>query len=279
MANLRPPAVAGSFYPSAVDELHRVLEDCYVNHRLGPRGKRLPRPALLAGIVPHAGYVYSGACAAHFYACLSKDIERVILLGVNHRSRGQKAALSPWDFWQTPLGRVPVDRALGESLASLVDWLAYDERSHSGEHSIEVQLPFIQHTLGEFAFLPISLAHISLQDCAELGAAIAEVSAIDSEQRTLILASSDLNHYLSPEETDRRDELAIAQALALEPAGLLDVVSSHDITMCGVLPSTVMLYAAKALGAKQAELLKHCHSGDVTPMRQVVGYASIAVER
>lgn len=279
MANIRPPAVAGSFYPSAADELDSVLEDCFVTHRLGPRGVKADRPNLIAGIVPHAGYVYSGACAAHFYSCFNKDIERVVILGVNHRSRGHKAALGPWDFWQTPVGKIPVDRALGESLAKVLDWLAYDERAHAGEHSIEVQLPFIQHEVGEFAFLPISLAHISPQECAELGGALAEVLMSRTDQKTVILASSDLNHYLSPAETDRRDWLALDRALALDPAGLLDVVEKNDITMCGVLPSVAMLYAANRLGAKQAELLKHCHSGDVTPMHEVVGYASIAIEQ
>ncbi|MBM4261577.1 MAG: AmmeMemoRadiSam system protein B [Deltaproteobacteria bacterium] len=279
MANIRPPAVAGSFYPSAADELDSVLEDCFLTHRLGPRGISSVRPNLFAGIVPHAGYLYSGACAAHFYSCLdSKNLDRVVLLGVNHRSHGHKAALSPWDGWQTPLGKIPVDRALGESLAKLVGWLAYDERPHVSEHSIEVQLPFLQRTLGEFAFLPISLAHISLADCAALGQAIAQVLQREKNCKTVILASSDLNHYLSPQETHRRDELAIAQTLALDPAGLLDVVVKNDITMCGVLPSVAMLYAATALGARQAALLKHCHSGDVKPIQQVVGYASIAVE-
>lgn len=279
MANLRPPAVAGSFYPSAVDELNSVLEDCFVTHHLGPRGNKIPRVGLIGGVVPHAGYVYSGACAAHLYSCLSNDIERVILLGVNHRSRGHKAALSPWDSWQTPLGKVSVDRGFSESLAEVVSWLGYDERPHSGEHSIEVQLPFLQRILGAFAFVPISLAHISLPDCAELGRAIAEVFQREKSEKTVILASSDLNHYLSPDETERRDRLAIAQTLALDPPGLHNVVEKNDITMCGVVPATVMLYASKLLGAKQAELLKHCHSGDITPMRQVVGYASIAVER
>lgn len=278
MANLRPPAVAGSFYPAAVDELNGVLEDCFVTHSFGPRGVHAARPNLIAGIVPHAGYVYSGACAAHLYSCLSEDLERVIILGVNHRSRGHKAALSPWSDWQTPLGAVPVDCAFGQSLAKIVGWLGYDETPHTGEHSIEVQLPFLQHTLGEFVFLPISLAHVSLQECAELGHAIAQVLMSGAAQKTVILASSDLNHYLPPAETERRDRLAIDRALALDPAGLLDVVERNDITMCGVLPTVALLYAAKALGANQTELLKHCHSGHVTPMRQVVGYASIALQ-
>lgn len=279
MANLRPPAVAGSFYPAAVDELNSVLDDCFLTHRLGPRGSKSPRPGLCAGIVPHAGYVYSGACAAHLYSCLSNDIERVIVLGVNHRSRGHKAALSPWESWETPYGKVSVDRGFGESLGKVVDWLGHDERSHADEHSIEVQLPFLQRRLGDFSFVPISLAHISPRECAELGEGIARVVNHEKSAGTVILASSDLNHYLSPQETERRDRLAIARVLALDPAGLIEAVEGNDISMCGVLPTAVMLYATKALGAKEAQLLKHCHSGDIKPMREVVGYASVVVER
>ena len=235
---------------------------------------------MIAGMVPHAGYVYSGPCAAHLYSCLDSSVHRVIILGVNHWARGHKASLSPWNDWRTPLGEVALDQELNASLEALVRFLKKDQRAHAQEHSIEVQLPFLQRVLGDFTFLPISLAHLSKEECAELGAAIAEVCKIDhnGKQNTLILASSDLSHYLSPKQTDELDRIVLDRVLALDPHGLLNVVEEKNISMCGVLPTAVMLCAANALGVKRARLLKHCHSGDVSPMTTVVGYASVAVE-
>jgi AmmeMemoRadiSam system protein B len=277
MNRVRPPAVAGSFYPADASELSGLLDECFVASPLGPQGVTAPSSALVAGMVPHAGYIYSGPCAAHLYALLEMSVRRVILLGVNHQAGGHKAALSPWERWRTPLGEVTVDQELNDFLAARVRFLRQDDVAHAQEHSIEVQLPFLQRVLGDFTFLPVSLSHLSREECAELGAAIAEVSKADSQARTLVLASSDLSHYLSPRETDALDQMALEQVLALSPDGLLNIVEQENISMCGVLPTTVMLFAANALGLKQARLLKHCHSGDVSPMRKVVGYASVAI--
>jgi len=231
-------------------------------------------------LVPHAGYIYSGPCAAHFYARLDHSIQRVILLGVNHQARGQRAALSPAEYWQTPLGRVRVDQELNHVLEDGVHFLKVDDLAHAEEHSIEVQLPFLQHQLGEFSFLPISLAHISIAECAEIGAAVADLfkTSTQSRIRTILMASSDLSHYLSPKETDELDGIVLEEVLALHPQRLIEVAERGNITMCGLLPTAVLLVAANNLGLKQACLLKHCHSGDVTPMRKVVGYASVAFE-
>ena len=280
MARVRSPAVAGSFYPAEPEELKKLLRDCFISSPLGPREVKPPSPSLLGGMVPHAGYVYSGPCAAHLYSRLSKNVHLVILLGVNHRGPGSRAALSPADFWQTPLGRVKVERNLGEALKGQVGFLAEDERPHLEEHSIEVQLPFLQSVLEEFTFLPISLSHLTVQECGQLGAAVARVyeTLKSSGRKTLLLASSDLSHYLSPKQTDELDRIVLDRVLALDPHGLLNVVEEKNISMCGVLPTAVMLCAANALGVKRARLLKHCHSGDVSPMTTVVGYASVAVE-
>ncbi len=280
MANVRPPAVAGSFYPAAAEELRKALEQCLVASPLGPRGARVSCPSLLGGMVPHAGYLYSGPCAAHFYSALGKDIGRVILLGVNHRGAGAKAALSPADSWATPLGNVAVDRELAELLSAQVDFLENDERPHLKEHSIEVQLPFLQSVLEEFTFLPISLSYLSKEECQGLGRAIARVyeTGNGAGKKTVLIASSDLSHYLSPKETERLDRMALEHVLALDPSSLLKTVEEEDISMCGVIPTAVFLFAARELGARRARLLKHCHSGDTAPMREVVGYASVAVE-
>ncbi len=281
MASTRPPAVAGSFYPASAQALSALLDDCFRTSPLGPRGINRVNPAIIAGMVPHAGPIYSGPCAAHFYSSLEPSIQRIIVLGVNHRGRRAKAALSPWSHWRTPLGEVKVDDELSSYLESAVKFLRRDDDAHLGEHSIEVQLPFLQRVLGDFEFVPISLSHLPIEDCAELGAAVAEAfhRATAENLKTVILASSDLSHYLSPKQTELLDQIAIERVLAMDPAGLVATVEEKNITMCGVLPTAVMLYAAKSAGARRARLLKHCHSGDVAPMSEVVGYASVVVER
>lgn len=276
MTSIRPAAVAGSFYPDSAYELNALLDNCFEVSPLGPRGSLTPSADLIAGMVPHAGPIYSGPCAAHLYARLDPAVARIILLGVNHRAHGHPAALSPWKSWRTPLGEVAVDEELNQHLEARVKFLRREANAHAEEHSIEVQLPFLQRTLGEFKLTPISLAHLARDQCAELGAAIAAYA--QQQEKIIILASSDLSHYLSPRRTEALDRLALAQVLGLNPVGLLDVTAEKNITMCGVIPTAVMLYAANGLGAKRATLLKHCHSGDVAPMRNVVGYASVALE-
>jgi MEMO1 family protein len=280
MDHIRPAAVAGSFYPAEAEELSRLLDECFESSPLGPQGTKTASPTLIGALVPHAGYVYSGPCAAHLYACLDNSIKRVILLGVNHRARGYRAALSPADFWQTPLGWVKIDLELNHRLQDQVRFLKQDEVAHTCEHSIEVQLPFLQRVLGEFSLAPLSLAHISVEECAEIGAAITDIVIENTRSgtRTVVMASSDLSHYLSPQETAELDGMALAEVLALNPHALIDVAERENITMCGVLPTAVLLFAAKGLGVKQASLLKHCHSGDAAPMREVVGYATVAFE-
>jgi len=277
MEKIRPAFVAGSFYPSEADELRGIIEECFVSSPLGPQGVTSPSPSLVGGMVPHAGYVYSGPCAAHLYARLDQRVRRVVLLGINHRGRGHRAALSPADSWETPLGRVKVDRELNCFLEMRLQLLRFDEAAHLQEHSIEVQLPFLQRVLGDCTIIPVSLSDLTLEECAELGQALADVYALRPES-TVILASSDLSHYLSPNETDQLDGIALENVLALNAAKLLAAVEEENITMCGALPTAVLLFAANALGAKQARLLKHYHSGDAVPMREVVGYASVAVE-
>jgi MEMO1 family protein len=280
MDRIRPAAVAGSFYPSEAGELSRLIDDCFLSNRLGPQGTKSPSPSLIGGLVPHAGYIYSGPCAAHLYARLDNSIQRVILLGVNHQARGHRAAISPAEYWQTPLGSVKIDQELNHLLQDRVPFLKLDEIAHSEEHSIEVQLPFLQRVLGEFSLIPISLAHLSIEECVELGAALANALRINMRPgiRTVMMASSDLSHYLSPKETTRLDDIALKEVLALNPRTLIDVSEREHITMCGLLPTAVLLFAANVIGVKRASLLKHCHSGDVSPMRKVVGYASVAFE-
>ena len=281
MSRARLPAVAGSFYPSDRVELQGLIDECFDISPLGPRGSKSPSTTLIAGMVPHAGYFYSGPCAAHLFATLQKSVQRVILLGVNHKGIGARAALSPAEVWQTPLGQVPVDDELRDLIQSRVAFVTTDEQPHQQEHSIEVQLPFLQQVLEDFTFLPLSLSFLSVEECAELGAAVADACRAKSgpDANTIVLASSDLSHYLSPHKTDELDKIALEMVTAMNGKELLRVVEENDISMCGVLPTAVMLYAANALGGKHSRLLKHCHSGDVTPMTRVVGYASVAIAR
>ncbi len=278
MERVRPPAVAGSFYPSETGELGSLIDECFLSSPLGPLGKQQLSPGIIGGLVPHAGYIYSGPCAAHFYARLDDSIRRVILLGVNHWSRGANAALSPWDLWRTPAGDVVIDRELNSLLQERLDFVQPDELPHRREHSIEVQLPFLQRVLKEFTLLPLSLSYLAPRKCRELGQTLADLCTASS-RRTVILASSDLSHYLSPQKTEELDRLALDKVLALDPEGLLDIVEDKNISMCGVLPAAVLLFSINALGGEHAHLLKHCHSGDVTKMREVVGYASVSFER
>ena len=280
MDRIRPAAVAGAFYPSEAEELGRLIDECFESSPLGPQGTKSPSSSLIGGLVPHAGYVYSGPCAAHFYTLLDTSIRRVILFGVNHQARGHRAALSPADFWQTPLGTVRIDQDLNYLLQDAVRFLKQDEAAHAREHSIEVQLPFLQRSLGDFSLVPISLAHISLEECIELGTAVADLLRKNKQpgSRTVMMASSDLNHYLSPKETDELDGIALEQVRALNACALIEAAERENITMCGLLPMAVLLFAANLLDVRLARLLKHCHSGDITPMRKVVGYASVALE-
>jgi len=280
MSAIRRPAVAGSFYPAGRNELQKNLEECSISQPLGPMGNRDSWPNLIAGIVPHAGTVYSGPCAAHFYAHLPPDVERVVVLGVNHHGLGAKAALSPAESWQTPLGKVKIEKRLAEALKLDADFLVEDALSHAREHSIEIELPFLQKALSDFTFLPVSLYHLTAIECANLGKALAKLhdAAQAQDKKIVLIASSDLSHYLSPDETERLDRLALEKILQLDPEGLLKTVAENEISMCGVIPTAVLLFAANVLGARKARLLKHCHSGDAAPMREVVGYASVAVE-
>ena len=278
MTSIRPAAVAGSFYPSAASELRTLLEDCFETSPLGPQGAPEKNRSIIAGLVPHAGAIYSGPCAAHLFSRLDTSHQRIIILGVNHRGHGHRAALSPWPRWQTPLGEIAVNQHLNEVLRARVNFLADEPNAHSQEHSIEIELPFLQYTLPDFDFVPISLSRLSLDECAELGGAIAAACQAEANTRTLIFASSDLSHYLSPERTEDLDRLALQPILALDPEGLLRVIAEENISMCGVIPTAIMLFAVNAMGAQRARLLNHCHSGDVIPMRKVVGYAAVAIE-
>jgi MEMO1 family protein len=267
----RLPAVAGSFYEASPQLLRAQVAACFEDNP-----KPQTRETFIGAVVPHAGLMYSGHVAAAFYG-VAELPRRFIILCPNHTGAGHFAAINRAGSWRTPLGDVPVDTPLAEALMQRTPLLAEDRLAHAREHSLEVQLPFLQQCLGDFSFVPICLGAHRYDYCEEIGRAIAAVVTAESEP-VAILASSDLNHYEDQRTTLRKDQLAIDQVLALDPQTLWTVIDSHGISMCGFIPTTTMLIAANELGARQARLLKHATSGDVNgDYGHVVGYASIVV--
>lgn len=268
---VRPPAVAGTFYEGSPDRLRRQVDACLAANPPAPAKERL-----LGAVVPHAGLMYSGHVAAAIYA-LADLPKRLIILCPNHTGAGHFAAINREGAWRTPFGDVAIETSLADALMAKTPLLADDTRAHAREHSLEVQLPFLQRTLGDFTFVPICLGAHRYDYAEEIGRAIADV--VKEEQEPIaILASSDLNHYQDQRETLRKDQLAIDQVLARNPRELWRVVDEYDVSMCGFIPTTTMLVAANALGAQDAKLIKHATSGDVNgDYSHVVGYASISV--
>lgn len=268
MEALRHPAVAGRFYPEDRDTLLSDLRSFL-------RGQEAPRGAL-ACMVPHAGYVYSGSVAGAVFA----DLEippRCLLLCPNHTGRGRPLAIMSHGAWQTPLGSIPIDSQLAETLKRRFPLLSEDAEAHRGEHAIEVVLPFLQQSRPQLSFVPIALGTGQFTALEQLGEALAAVVQA-AEQPVLIIASSDMNHYESDQITRMKDTKAIERILALDPRGLYDVVMQEDISMCGFGPAVAMMTAAKRLGATSAKLIKYATSGDAFGDRaMVVGYAGVVV--
>lgn len=267
---LRPPAVAGRFYPDDSAELTRQIAS------FASSAEEALRPAL-ACLVPHAGYRYSGHVAGAVYARL-KLPRRFLLLGPRHFPRGKPQAILSEGTWQTPLGQAEIDSELARDLKAAYPPLCEDGVAHETEHAIEVQLPFLQSLAGDFRFVPIALGPTEYVQLESLGHAIAEVLRRQRDP-VLMIASSDMNHYESDEITRRKDGLAIERVLALDAAGLFEVVRREEVSMCGFGPAVSMLTAARLLGAARATLVRYATSGDINGDRnEVVGYAGVIVE-
>lgn len=265
---IRQPAVANQFYTGDEVRLRAELEG-YI-----PRSTEKYR---VTGIIaPHAGYVYSGATAGAVYGTVEIP-GTVILLGPNHHGIGASAAIYPAGSWNTPLGTVPINARLAEILKRHTSLLEEDSNAHLHEHSLEVHLPFLQYVRPDISVVPICLGFGDVESCRILGEGMA-LSIAEYGDPVLIVASSDMNHYESAEVSRNKDKLALERVLALDPEGLLSVCRGKRITMCGVVPAASMLFAAKALGATRAELVRYSNSGEVSgDYRQVVGYAALTV--
>ena len=267
---IRLPAVAGRFYPADVTKLTQQLASLA---GAAVAGEKLRARACL---VPHAGYMYSGHVAGAVYGKLALP-KRYIILGPRHYPQGEELAILSEGVWQTPLGEARVDSPLAAELKRACLLLREDSVAHRSEHSLEVQLPFLQHLAGEFRFVPIALGTVRLSELELLGRAIAEVVAAQGEE-ILVVASSDMNHYEDDRVTRLKDRKALDRVLALDPRGLYDTVRREGITMCGFGPAVTMLTAARELGATRAELVRYATSGDITGDRdEVVGYAGVVV--
>ncbi len=265
---VRQPAVAGQFYPGRPQDLLAMVRQC-----LDPEAR--PTPAYLA-ICPHAGYVYSGPTAGKTLSRVAIP-RRVIVVGPNHRGAGAAAAVMSQGQWLTPLGPVPLDAELGQRLLSGSRILSEDSRAHQMEHSLEVQVPFLQVLQPDLLLLPICLGWLDFDQCAEVGHDLAKAIAGLGEP-VLLLASTDMTHYESAAAARAKDSQALERVLSLDPKGLYDLVRTRGISMCGVLPTTACLAAAIELGAASAELVEYTNSGAASgDFSQVVGYAGLIV--
>jgi len=266
----RGPAVAGTFYPGDERTLRTDLEQL-------TGGRRPPEaPRGIALMVPHAGYIYSGPVAAATYVSVGLA-RRIVVLGPNHTGRGEPIALMHRGVWHTPLGEAALDDDLAEGVLSRCDAARIDEVAHRREHSLEVQIPFLQHLLGEVRFLPICVGTMRLTRLLELGRAIA-AAVRDIDQEVLLVLSSDMSHYLPAPVAREEDERALSPILALDPERLHRVVVENSNTMCGVAPVVAGLEAARSLGARKSRLVAYDHSGTRSgDYDSVVGYAGVAV--
>lgn len=265
---LRQPAVSGRFYPSEPAELTALVK------KFTMVDKNAAPARATACLVPHAGYGYSGHVAGAVYARIAIP-RKIVILGVRHQLRGEKAAILSGGTWRTPLGDAIIDEPLGQALRAACSLLREDSVAHSAEHSLEVQLPFLQVLRPGFTFVPVALGAVRFEDLVTVGESIGRVLAAAGEE-ILLLTTSDLNHYENDATTRTKDHQAIAQMLALNARGLYDTCRDEAISMCGLGPAVAMLTALKSLGAARSELVRYATSGDVSgDFSAVVGYAGM----
>jgi AmmeMemoRadiSam system protein B len=265
---IRPPAVAGQFYPVDPRELSALV---LKYTRENTERKKVHVKACLA---PHAGYVYSGHVAGAVFSRIMLP-KRIVILGVRHYPRGEALAILSAGAWRTPLGNVCIDEELAKRVCAACPSLREDEVAHSREHSLEVELPFLQVLNPVFTFVPVAVGTIRYQELVEVGEGMARVLE-ESKEEILVVTSSDMNHYENDELTRRKDRQAIECMLRVDAAGLYEVCRKEEISMCGLGPAVVMLTAMQKLGVKKGELVKYATSGDIAGDRdRVVGYAGM----
>ncbi len=264
----RSPAVAGQFYHGTAAKLdHQVRQYMTAS---------LPKEHCIGILSPHAGLIYSGAVAGEVYSSIAVP-ETFLLIGPNHTGLGATAAIMSQGDWEIPTGTFGIDEKLARRILAHAPILSDDAQAHIFEHSLEVQLPFIAYLSKEVKIVPITVMSATLEDCSLLGEGIAK-AVRETNTGVVIVASSDMSHYVTDETAKKKDRKAIDKLLSLDPEGLFHVVTKERITMCGYLPATIMLFAAKMLGACKARLVRYATSGEVSgDYDHVVGYAGVIV--
>jgi MEMO1 family protein len=266
---IREPAVAGQFYDANPKKLRENIQSFF-----SPNESLLDAKGIL---VPHAGYMYSGAIAGAVYSAVRLP-SRFIILGPNHTGRGVALSLYPKGQWRTPLGLAGIDEELHRRVAQECSLLVEDQAAHVREHALEVQLPFLQTALNESpGFVAICVGTADYSALEALGHALARVVQSIAEP-VLLIVSSDMSHYEPADIAAAQDGLAIEKMLAIDPQGLYRTILEKDVSMCGFAPAVSLLTACRDLGASEGKLIRYANSGDVSgDQEHVVGYAGIAL--
>jgi hypothetical protein len=265
---IREPVAAGRFYPENPASLRKTVLSCLGRERDGI--------AAAAIVAPHAGYIYSGIVAGAVYGAVRMP-DRFIILGPNHTGRGEPLSLFPEGSWQLPLGTAGIDPELNRGLLTACGLLREDRRAHQQEHSLEVQIPFLQVLCGDVRFAAICVGTAKRADLEALGRAMARVVRAASDS-VMMIASSDMNHYEAADIGGEKDRRAIDRVLELDPEGLYRTVLEEDISMCGFAPTVAILTACRDLGCTKGKLIRYANSGDVSgDYSSVVGYAGMAI--
>lgn len=265
---IRSPAVAGRFYPADATKLYAEIRRC-----LGEATAEMPVSTVVA---PHAGYMYSGRIAGETYA-RARVPSRVVVLCPNHTGSGLMRSISAASAWALPGGRIPIDADLRERLLAGTN-LRLDDAAHAREHAAEVHLPFLHAKNATVSVVPVCLGPLTRAECIALGEDLASVMAEDPAGVPLVVASTDMSHYIPAAVAKDLDALAIARIVAVDPEGLYDVVTNRDISMCGYVPTTVALACARAQGAHTGTLVRYGNSGETSgDMQRVVGYAGALI--
>lgn len=279
---IRRPYQAGSFYPGNREALKTQLNKCF-EHRLGPGNPKVASdgPRNIVGLVcPHAGYFYSGHVAAHSYFKLAADgrPDTIVILGPNHTGHGSALALMKEGAWRTPLGDVQIDEEAAKLILQRPTVIDVDDEAHTYEHSIEVQLPFLQYLYGSaFKFVPISFLIQDFESSREAGQAIGKALR---GKNIVILASTDMTHYESHATAQTKDKKALQELKRLDERAFYSTIEGNHITACGYGPVVALVTAAKLLGATKGHLLSYATSGDITEdYSAVVGYASVMLTK
>lgn len=281
---IRPARNAGSWYSGTAEGLNKQLgQECFL-HSLGPGElpSSLPfeRHEIVGLLCPHAGYMYSGPVAAHSYLALVKDHrpKSVVIVGPNHTGMGSGVSIMTEGIWRTPLGDVRIDADLARAIQKNSTYIDIEDNAHAYEHSIELQLPFLQFVFGsDIKFVPICMLMQDLDVALDVGQAVAKASV---DREVTLIASSDMTHYEAQSSAEKKDAIAIDAMKSLDEKTLMDKVNRFNITMCGSGPTAAVIEASKILDASKGQLLKYATSGDITGDKSaVVGYCSMAFVR